>query len=62
MPADAPASPIVTAALLVIGNEVLSGRTRDANVQTFATVLGERGVRLREVRMIADDADAIARR
>ncbi|MCA1940052.1 MAG: competence/damage-inducible protein A [Caenispirillum bisanense] len=54
------ASPtVVTAALLVIGNEVLSGRTRDANVQAFATVLGARGVRLREVRMVADDADAI---
>lgn len=58
--APAPAAPsVVTAALLVIGNEVLSGRTRDANVQAFATVLGERGVRLREVRMVADDADAI---
>ncbi len=59
MTADAPASPTVTAALLVIGNEVLSGRTRDANVQAFATVLGARGVRLREVRMVADDPDAI---
>lgn len=64
VPPIAPASAsgsaaVVTAALLVIGNEVLSGRTRDANVQAFATVLGEHGVRLREVRMVADDADAI---
>lgn len=50
---------VVTAALVVIGNEVLSGRTRDANVQTFAKTLGARGVRLKEVRMIADDKAAI---
>lgn len=57
-PASAPGE-VVSAALVVIGNEVLSGRTRDANVQAFARVLGARGVRLREVRMIADDRDAI---
>jgi molybdenum cofactor synthesis domain-containing protein len=45
-------SPI--ACLLVIGNEVLSGRTRDANVQFLATRLGEIGVPLREVRVIPD--------
>ncbi|EKV27659.1 Molybdopterin binding protein [Caenispirillum salinarum AK4] len=50
---------VVTAALLVIGNEVLSGRTRDANVQVFAKTLGARGVRLKEVRMVADDKAAI---
>lgn len=60
----APAAPstdgaVVTAALLVIGNEVLSGRTRDANVQAFAKTLGARGVRLKEVRMVADDKAAI---
>lgn len=45
-------SPI--ACLLVIGNEVLSGRTRDANVQFLATRLGEIGIPLREVRVIPD--------
>ena len=43
-----------TACLLVIGNEVLSGRTRDANVQFLATRLGEIGIPLREVRVIPD--------
>ena len=43
-----------TACLLVIGNEVLSGRTQDANVKYIATRLGERGIALREVRIIPD--------
>jgi molybdenum cofactor synthesis domain-containing protein len=43
-----------TACLLVIGNEVLSGRTRDANVQFLATRLGAIGIPLREVRVIPD--------
>ena len=43
-----------TACLLVIGNEVLSGRTQDANIQFLATRLGEIGIPLREVRVIPD--------
>jgi len=43
-----------TACLLIIGNEVLSGRTRDANLQFLATGLGEIGIPLREVRVIPD--------
>jgi molybdopterin biosynthesis enzyme MoaB len=43
MPAKNP-----TACLLVIGNEVLSGRTRDANIQFLATGLGDLGIPLRE--------------
>jgi molybdenum cofactor synthesis domain-containing protein len=43
-----------TACLLVIGNEVLSGRTQDANVKFLATKLGEIGIPLREVRVIPD--------
>lgn len=43
-----------TACLLIIGNEVLSGRTRDANLQFLATRLGEIGIPLREVRVIPD--------
>lgn len=48
-----------TAALLVIGNEILSGRTRDANVQTLAQALAARGIRLREARVVEDRHDAI---
>ncbi len=43
-----------TACLLVIGNEVLSGRTQDANIRFLATGLGELGIPLREVRVIPD--------
>lgn len=42
------------AALLVIGNEILSGRTRDANVQALGSALGAIGIRLREVRIVED--------
>lgn len=48
-----------TAAMLVIGDEILSGRTRDTNTHHLAGVLTERGITLREVRVVADDADAI---
>jgi molybdenum cofactor synthesis domain-containing protein len=48
-----------TACLLVIGNEVLSGRTRDANIQFLATGLGNLGIPLREVRIIPDVAETI---
>jgi molybdenum cofactor synthesis domain-containing protein len=48
-----------TACLLVIGNEVLSGRTQDANIKYVATRLAELGIRLREVRVIADEPDMI---
>src|SRR6516165_3791203 len=42
------------ACLLVIGNEVLSGRTQDANIRFLATGLGAIGIPLREVRVIPD--------
>ena len=48
-----------TACLLVIGNEVLSGRTQDANMQFLATRLGEIGIPLREVRVIPDVPETI---
>lgn len=48
-----------TACLLVIGNEVLSGRTQDVNVQFLAKRLGAIGIPLREVRIIPDDARTI---
>ncbi|MCW3475906.1 competence/damage-inducible protein A [Limobrevibacterium gyesilva] len=48
-----------TACLLVIGNEVLSGRTQDANIRYLATRLGEIGIPLREVRVIPDVPETI---
>ena len=48
-----------TACLLVIGNEVLSGRTQDANINYIAKRLGEIGMPLREVRVIPDVAETI---
>jgi molybdopterin-biosynthesis enzyme MoeA-like protein len=49
------------AAILVIGNEILSGRTRDANIQFLATELGALGIPLAEVRVVRDDtADIVA--
>jgi len=50
---------IWTAALIVIGDEILSGRTHDKNIPQIASWLGVQGIRLREVRVIADDQDAI---
>lgn len=48
-----------TAAMVVIGDEILSGRTRDANMHHLARELGQAGIALREARVIADDEDAI---
>jgi molybdenum cofactor synthesis domain-containing protein len=48
-----------TAAMLVIGDEILSGRTRDANMYHLAGQLTEHGIDLREVRVVSDDAPAI---
>ncbi|MBM4228142.1 MAG: competence/damage-inducible protein A [Gammaproteobacteria bacterium] len=48
-----------TAAILIIGNEILSGRTRDANLQLLAKALAARGVRLLETRVVADRFEAI---
>ncbi|MEN9924216.1 MAG: hypothetical protein RL268_342 [Pseudomonadota bacterium] len=52
-------SRIWKAALLVIGDEILSGRTQDKNVAQVATWLNVQGIRLSEVRVVADDAAAI---
>ena len=49
----------VTACVLVIGNEILSGRTQDKNINYLATGLNEIGVRLREVRVIPDMRETI---
>ena len=51
--------PNPTAAMLVIGDEILSGRTRDANMHYLAGQLTARGIDLKEVRGGSDDAPAI---
>ncbi|TCM19520.1 molybdenum cofactor synthesis domain-containing protein [Novosphingobium sp. PhB165] len=52
-------SRIYTAALVVIGDEILSGRTHDRNIAQVATWLQVQGIRLKEVRVVADDTAAI---
>ena len=52
-------SDIVTAAMLAIGDELLSGRTKDRNIGHLADVLGLLGIDLREVRIVPDDEAAI---
>ena len=49
-----------TAALVVIGDEILSGRTQDKNVAQVATWLNDQGIRLAEVRIVPDLPDRIA--
>lgn len=51
---------VVTACVLIIGNEVLSGRTEDANLHWLAGRLGDMGVRLTEARVIPDVEEIIA--
>ena len=50
---------IYTAAVVVIGNEILSGRTQDRNVAFLGRRLAEQGVRLQEVRIVRDTFEAI---
>jgi molybdenum cofactor synthesis domain-containing protein len=47
--------PIVTAAILVIGDEILSGRTKDKNIGYIAEYLTAIGIELKEVRVVADE-------
>jgi len=54
-------SEIVTAGILVIGDEILSGRTKDKNIGFIAEYLTNIGIDLKEVRVVADDeADIVA--
>ncbi|MDP3371968.1 MAG: molybdopterin-binding protein [Candidatus Paracaedibacteraceae bacterium] len=48
-----------TAAILIIGNEILSGRTQDTNIKFIAERLDKAGIKLLEVRVIPDDEEAI---
>jgi molybdenum cofactor synthesis domain-containing protein len=52
-------SETVTAGILVIGDEILSGRTKDKNIGYIAEYLTSVGIDLREVRIVADDETAI---
>ena len=45
---------VVTAGLIVIGNEILSGRTQDKNIAYLGSWLGQAGIRMTEVRVIPD--------
>jgi molybdenum cofactor synthesis domain-containing protein len=59
MTAAPPAHEIVTAAVLVIGDEILSGRTKDKNIGYIADYLTAIGIDLKEVRVVSDDEGAI---
>lgn len=58
-PDQATAKDEVTAAVLVIGDEILSGRTKDRNIGYLADHLTRSGIRLCEVRVVADEEEAI---
>jgi molybdenum cofactor synthesis domain-containing protein len=55
---DAPTN-LITAAILVIGDEILSGRTKDKNIGYIAEYLTNIGIDLKEVRVVADEEDEI---
>jgi molybdenum cofactor synthesis domain-containing protein len=58
---DVPPSDIITAAILVIGDEILSGRTKDKNIGYIAEYLTGIGIDLREVRVVPDvEAEIVA--
>jgi molybdenum cofactor synthesis domain-containing protein len=50
---------IYRAALVIIGNEILSGRTQDKNLAYLAKWLNQQGIRLHQVRVVADETDEI---
>lgn len=52
-------SDIITAAMIVIGDEILSGRTKDKNIGHLADVMTAIGIDLKEVRIVADEEDDI---
>ncbi|WP_417308730.1 competence/damage-inducible protein A [Devosia sp.] len=52
-------SDVVTAAILVIGDEILSGRTKDVNIGTVAEFCTDLGIELREARVVSDIEDDI---
>ena len=52
----------VNAAIIIIGNEILSGRTQDVNVELLSKWLNNLGVKVEEVRVIADLESSIINR
>ncbi len=56
---DASSPELVTACLIIIGNEILSGRTQDKNLAFTAETLNKNGIQLHEVRVIPDIEDKI---
>lgn len=54
-----PTTPNPTAAILIIGDEILSGRTRDANMHYLAGELNRIGITLKEARFVSDDRASI---
>jgi len=54
MPVEATHPTLVTAAVLIIGNEILSGRTQDINLAYLAKKLNEYGIQIREARVVPD--------
>ncbi len=50
---------VITAAVLIIGNEILSGKTREANMHWLSSQLNEMGIQLRECAIVRDDEAAI---
>ncbi|UHS56765.1 competence/damage-inducible protein A [Agrobacterium vaccinii] len=59
MSAPSSASNVVSAAMLAIGDELLSGRTKDKNIGHLADVMTISGIDLKEVRIVADEETAI---
>ena len=49
----------VTAAVILIGNEILSGRTQDANLSFLAGRLNELGIQVKEARVVSDEEPEI---
>ena len=49
----------IIAGIIIIGNEVLSGRTKDINTSALATWLNSLGVKVKEVKIIPDDEQTI---
>ena len=56
---SSPSKEVATAALLVIGGKILSGRTKDLNIDYIAEYLTAVGINLREVRVVGDEERAI---
>lgn len=56
---DSSNNQVVSAAMVVIGDEILSGRTQDTNASHLATMMTMIGIDLAEVRFVSDDEDAI---